>query len=146
MPTSRNVDQVIGAFFMIRRALFDSLSGFDERFFVYYEEVDLSLRARQAGFRSAYFDGARALHHGGVSSDQVRAARLFYSLRGRLLYADKHFTRLGALLVWAVTFYVERPIRTLRALGHGRLARARAPVAPDLSAAYSGGMRSFCPG
>ena len=42
---NRQVDQVMGAFLMIRRALFDALGGFDERFFVYYEDLDLCLRA-----------------------------------------------------------------------------------------------------
>jgi GT2 family glycosyltransferase len=80
---TRDVDQVIGAFFLIRRSLFESLGGFDERFFVYFEEVDLSYRARLAGWRSVYFAGAEAFHHGGLSSGQVRAKRLFYSLRSR---------------------------------------------------------------
>ncbi len=39
---SREVDQVMGAFFLVRRALFETLGGFDERFFVYFEEADLS--------------------------------------------------------------------------------------------------------
>ena len=38
--SSRKVEQLIGAFFMVKRLLFDNLGGFDERFFVYYEEVD----------------------------------------------------------------------------------------------------------
>ncbi len=46
---SRQVDQVIGAFFAVRRSLFETLGGFDERFFVYFEEVDFALRAREAG-------------------------------------------------------------------------------------------------
>jgi GT2 family glycosyltransferase len=45
------VDQVIGAFFVVRRTVFEQLQGFDERFFVYFEEVDFSLRARRAGYQ-----------------------------------------------------------------------------------------------
>ena len=109
--STRDVDQVIGAYFVIRRPLFDRLGGFDERFFVYFEEVDLSLRARLAGFRSVFYSGATAYHKGGLSSDQVKAARLFYSLRGRLLYAWKHFTWLNAWVVMAITFGIEWPVR-----------------------------------
>lgn len=119
-----DVDQVIGAYFVIRRPLFDSLQGFDERFFVYFEEVDLSLRARLAGFRSVFFHGAKAYHKGGLSSDQVKAARLFYSLRGRLLYAWKHFTWMNAWLVMAITFGVEWPARMAVAALKGGTARA----------------------
>lgn len=121
---TRDVDQVIGAYFVIRRALFDTLQGFDERFFVYFEEVDLSLRARLAGYRSVFFHGAKAFHHGGLSSDQVKAARLFYSLRGRLLYAWKHFSAARAWLVMAITFGVEWPVRTVVAAAKGGSAGA----------------------
>jgi GT2 family glycosyltransferase len=122
--TTRDVDQVIGAYFMIRRPLFDTLTGFDERFFVYFEEVDLSLRALHAGYRSVYFDGATAFHTGGLSSDQVKAARLFYTLRGRLLYAWKHFSRLNRWLVLAITLGIEWPARTVRARLQGGTAPA----------------------
>jgi N-acetylglucosaminyl-diphospho-decaprenol L-rhamnosyltransferase len=116
---TRNVDQVIGAFFFVRRAVFDALSGFDERFFVYFEEVDFALRARQRGWRSVYFAGAAAIHHGGVSSGQVRAARLFYSLRSRLLFVEKHASQPAARLVHALTWGIERPLRMLRARAGG---------------------------
>ena len=46
--TSCKVDLVIGAFFLVRRDLFSELGGFDERFFVYFEEVDFTLRALKA--------------------------------------------------------------------------------------------------
>ena len=59
--TTRDVDQVIGAFFLIRRHVFEALGGFDERFFVYYEEVDLSLRARQRGHRLMALLGRRGV-------------------------------------------------------------------------------------
>ena len=114
---------MIGAYFVIRRALFDTLRGFDERFFVYFEEVDLSLRARLAGYRSVFFDGAQAYHKGGLSSDQVKAARLFYSLRGRLLYAWKHFSTVRAWAVMVITFGVEWPARMAVALLKGGTAR-----------------------
>jgi GT2 family glycosyltransferase len=88
---SRVVDQVIGAFFLVRRPLFETLRGFDERFFVYMEEVDFSLRAMQMGWKSVYLTEAQAYHKGGGTSEQVKAARLFYAIRSRILYAYKHF-------------------------------------------------------
>jgi GT2 family glycosyltransferase len=103
----RDVDQVMGAFFLIRRELFESLSGFDERFFVYFEEVDLSLRARQAGWRSCYFPDAQAFHKGGGTSEQVKSQRLFYSLRSRILYGYKHFSCLSATIIMIVSVVFE---------------------------------------
>jgi N-acetylglucosaminyl-diphospho-decaprenol L-rhamnosyltransferase len=88
---SRPVDQVMGAFFLVRRKVFEQLQGFDERFFMYYEDLDFAYRARQAGWLSYYLVGAQALHYGGGASSQVRAKRLYYVLNSRVLYVAKHF-------------------------------------------------------
>lgn len=113
---TREVDHVIGAFFLVRRALFEALGGFDERFFVYLEDLDFSCRARRAGWRSVYLADARAFHAGGGTSNQVKARRLFYSLRSRLLYAFKHFSWLGAMGVLLATLLVEPWSRSALAL------------------------------
>ena len=49
---SRDVDHVIGAFYLVRTSLFRALRGFDEAFFVYFEDLDFSRRAASAGWRS----------------------------------------------------------------------------------------------
>jgi hypothetical protein len=117
---TREVDQVIGAFFMIRRSLFVALNGFDERFFVYFEEVDLCRRARAAGWRSLFVAQAQAFHLGGGSSRGVLDRRLMYSLRSRLLYARKHFGRSETVVTYGATLLVEPFARTLHALLRGR--------------------------
>lgn len=105
---SREVDQVMGAFFLVRRALFETLGGFDERFFVYFEEVDLSLRARLMGWRTVYLSTARAVHFGsGQGRRPAQATRLFYSLRSRLFYAHKHFSRSSAAILTLSTLILE---------------------------------------
>jgi N-acetylglucosaminyl-diphospho-decaprenol L-rhamnosyltransferase len=101
------VDQVIGAFLLIRGRLFASLEGFDERFFMYWEDVDISYRAKMSGWSSYYLARAQAYHKGNASSDQVKPARLFYTLRSRILYAQKHFGRMQAALVALGTVLVE---------------------------------------
>lgn len=114
---TRGVDHVIGAFFLMRRNVFESLGGFDERFFVYLEDLDLSCRARQAGWHTVYLADVQAFHVGGGTSNQVKARRLFYSLHSRLLYAVKHFSRLGAALVFVATLLLEPVSRSALALG-----------------------------
>jgi len=104
------VDQVIGAFFLIRRNVFDLCSGFDEQFFVYFEEVDLSIRAKQLGYLSYFLSNASAFHKGGGCSERVKAARLFYSLRSRILYAKKHYSKLEYVALIALTAF-ELPLR-----------------------------------
>jgi GT2 family glycosyltransferase len=114
--STKFVDHVIGAFFLVRRELFEEISGFDERFFVYLEDLDFSYRAHQAGWRSVYLADAQAFHAGGGTSNQVKARRLFYSLRSRLLYAFKHFSWAGAVMVMLTTLLVEPLSRSALAM------------------------------
>jgi hypothetical protein len=104
---NREVDHVIGAFFLVRRCLFEQLGGFDERFFVYLEDLDFSLRARKSGWTSYYLADSQAYHKGGGTSERVKARRLFYSLRSRILYGYKHFNRTQATLLLVSTLCFE---------------------------------------
>ena len=123
---SRPVDQVMGAFLLIRRSLFQELGGFDERFFVYFDDVDLCLRARRAGWEVLHFAGAEAFHRGCGTTDAVRDLRLFYALRSRILFAAKHFSPAAAALVAAATLTVEPLTRLAHALARRSPADARA--------------------
>jgi len=105
--STRQVDQVIGAFFFLRRSLFEQLKGFDERFFVYYEEVDFSYRAKKVGWQTIYLADSQAFHSGGGTTNKVKARRLFYVLRSRLLYADKHFSPVGFSLIFLEALLLE---------------------------------------
>lgn len=118
---TKRVDQVIGAFFWVRRSLFEKLEGFDERFFVYFEEVDFSYRASRLGLSSIYLGGVQAFHAGGGTSNQVKARRLFYSLRSRLLYVSKHFSIFGIVATLLITLFVEPLSRSAFALARGSL-------------------------
>jgi hypothetical protein len=110
------VDHVIGAFFFIRQSLFTGLHGFDERFFVYLEDLDISLRANLQGWSTFYLADAQAFHKGHGSSEQVKATRLFYSLQSRLLYGYKHFDTVSATLLALATLSVEPFTRSIFAL------------------------------
>ncbi|MBS0444565.1 MAG: glycosyltransferase family 2 protein [Proteobacteria bacterium] len=122
--TTRTVDHVIGAYFFMRLSLFRSLGGFDERFFVYLEDLDFSLRARQAGWSTTYLSTARIFHAGGGSSRQVKAQRLFYSIRSRILYAFKHMPRGRAWTVASLSLFVEPFTRLMLASAHRSAADA----------------------
>ncbi|MET7697865.1 glycosyltransferase family 2 protein [Streptomyces sp. NPDC005485] len=112
---SRRVDQVIGAFFLVRRSLFTELGGFDERYFLYFEETDLALRALQNGWGSYYVQQARVHHIGGVSSSQLGGERLRLSLCSRCLYAFRHWPPGRAWSLVALTLTVEPAARLTRA-------------------------------
>lgn len=114
----RDVDHVIGAFYMIRAELFRTLGGFDERFFVYLEDLDLSLRVRRAGYRVRFIAQPSSYHKGGGTSEKAKAARLFYATRSRILYAFKHFSPgaawghlVATLIIEPVSRIVELTVR-----------------------------------
>ena len=75
--TQRRVDLAIGAALAIRRALLDEIGPFDERFFLYHEEVDFAKRAAAAGWETWYVPASEAVHEG------TGSARGSYSVEGR---------------------------------------------------------------
>lgn len=111
----RQVDHVIGSYFLVRRKLWDQLSGMDERFFVYLEDLDFSLRANRLGWMTWYLAGAKVYHKGGGTSEQIKSTRLFYSLRSRLLYAAKHFGSVEFSIVLLATLFLEPIARLVKA-------------------------------
>ena len=79
--TSREVFGACGAAFLIRRAVFHELDGFDERFFMVYEDVDLSYRARLRGHRVWYAADAIVRHAVSASLGRASANAVFYGQR-----------------------------------------------------------------
>ena len=65
------VDSVRGSFFMIRREVIDELGGLDERYFVWFEEVDYCRQAKSAGWKVMYTPVAKCIDHVGKSFSQV---------------------------------------------------------------------------
>lgn len=84
-----------GACLLIRRAVLEATGGFDERFFMYYEDLDLCKRIRDAGYRLRYLPGPTAVHHWGVSTSQRPSVMLQESHRSRISYFEKHFPGWG---------------------------------------------------
>lgn len=81
MPTAASdVDCVSGCVFLIRRAVLATVGGFDERFFMYYEEADFCERIRRAGHRVRWLPEPAFVHHGGLSASQS-AERTFVAFR-----------------------------------------------------------------
>ncbi len=113
---SRRVDHVMGAFYLVRRSVFERLGGFDEDFFMYFEDVDFSKRVAKLGLESRFLAGARAFHAGGGTSRRVKARRLAYFLRSKLLYARKHHPGWRARAAAAATLVVEPVFRCAGAL------------------------------
>lgn len=88
--TAGDADWLMGAALVIRRELIDELGGFDERFFLFSEEVDLCYRAREAGWRTAFTPDATFVHLGGSSTRPVWSRMYREQLRGHVLFLEKH--------------------------------------------------------
>jgi hypothetical protein len=93
----QDVDWVAGTCLVARRTALAQIGGLDERFFLYWEDVDLGMRLRQAGWRVVFLPTARITHIGG-SSVGAQAQR-WYDRSLVQLYA-KHYGGLLAAGVW----------------------------------------------
>ncbi|MGQ0679149.1 MAG: glycosyltransferase family 2 protein [Actinomycetota bacterium] len=81
------VDWVSGAAMMVRREAFEQVGGFDERYFMYVEDVDLCSRLRRAGWEARYFPAAQMMHHVAGSSRRTPYRMIFHHHRSLLRYA-----------------------------------------------------------
>ncbi|WP_127132633.1 glycosyltransferase family 2 protein [Pseudoflavitalea rhizosphaerae] len=92
---SNEVDVLAGACMLVRRKAIELTGGFDERFFMYAEDIDLSFRIKKAGFRNFYFTGTTIIHFKGESTlKDARYVRHFYE--AMILYVRKHYKGIGA--------------------------------------------------
>jgi N-acetylglucosaminyl-diphospho-decaprenol L-rhamnosyltransferase len=123
---SRDVETMLGAIVLVRRAAFEAIGGYCEDFFFYAEESDLFERLRRAGARVRFEPAARAVHHGGVASQTVDRKELDRRLHeGLRLYAKRFYgeggerrvaraLRWGANLRWWLSFLEWGPRRQAR--------------------------------
>jgi len=95
----REVGSVSGSFMMIRKEALDQVGGFDERFFLYGEDMDICQRIAEKGFRVLYFPEARAIHHHRTSTRKrpVRSTYHFYHSMS-LFYRKHHASGAGRFL------------------------------------------------
>lgn len=87
----QTVDQIMGAFMLIPRSVFDKVGILDERFFNWFEEVDMCRRIWRAGYKIYYFPETKIIHHGGKSFSQetlIKNQKVFFS--SALKYFLKH--------------------------------------------------------
>lgn len=114
--SERYVDQVMGAYMLLCRSTLTNIGIFDERYYVYYEDMDLSLRVKKQGGQVFYTPDIQIYHKGGGTSNQVKDKRLFYSILSRLLFAQKHFSQITFYILVAMSLLIEPFTRMLRSL------------------------------
>jgi N-acetylglucosaminyl-diphospho-decaprenol L-rhamnosyltransferase len=91
-------DWMLGGFLMLRRQMLDELSGFDEGFRLYGEDIDLAYRAAKAGWQRWYVPAAVVQHrHAAVSDRRFLTRHTLWHWRSILRFVRKHPERLRAL-------------------------------------------------
>jgi N-acetylglucosaminyl-diphospho-decaprenol L-rhamnosyltransferase len=117
--SQRDAEFLVGAVLLVRRETLDEVGGFDERFFMFNEEVDLCYRVRAAGWNVVFWPGAEFVHVGGASTATSWPQMYREQLRSHLRFLDKHGgpvqAERGRKLLWVAM--------RLRALVFGILGR-----------------------
>lgn len=108
-----SVPWVLGAALAIRRTAFEQVGGFDESFFMYYEEVDLCRRLRQNGWEIEYVPAAQVIHHGAASTSQVRGDMAVEHFRSTLRYY-RRYLRGARLAFWVSVMRAKMLFRLMR--------------------------------
>jgi N-acetylglucosaminyl-diphospho-decaprenol L-rhamnosyltransferase len=102
-PSERAVGWLSGSCLLMRRAAFEQIGGFDERYFMYMEDVDLGDRLSRAGWLNVYVPDAEILHDKGHSTGRDPARNLAAHHRSTYLYlSDRHAGWQRAPLRWAM--------------------------------------------
>lgn len=101
---THEVDVLAGAFMLLRRSALDKAGLLDEDFFMYGEDIDLSYRIVQAGFKNYYFADTAIIHYKGESTKKgsLNYVRTFYN--AMIIFARKHFSGRQARLYIAMIY------------------------------------------
>jgi N-acetylglucosaminyl-diphospho-decaprenol L-rhamnosyltransferase len=103
--TVRSVDIIAGCFFLIDRDLWVELGGFDPIFFMFGEEADLCLRARQFGGKPMFTPTATIIHYGGASYPD-KAEQLIQTLAARVTLMQRHWSTLSCFIGTKLAYMV----------------------------------------
>lgn len=88
---NHEVPVLAGAFMMVKKNILDKIGGFDESFFMYGEDIDLSYRIQQAGYKNYYFAGSTIIHFKGESTKKgsMNYVHMFYNAMS--IFVRKHY-------------------------------------------------------
>jgi GT2 family glycosyltransferase len=94
LPQKQNneVEVLSGAFMMLSKKAIEATGGFDENFFMYGEDIDLSYRIRLAGMANYYFAGTGILHFKGESTQKISAGYVKHFYGAMRLFVKKHYS------------------------------------------------------
>lgn len=107
------VEVLSGAFMFVRKKVLDITGGFDERFFMYAEDIDLSWRILKAGYKNYYFPETAIIHYKGASTKKdFRYVKQFYLAMSQ--FAKKHYGRGPFSLLLDAGIFLRGGVEVLR--------------------------------
>jgi GT2 family glycosyltransferase len=92
------IDVLSGAFMLMRKEALDKVGLLDEAFFMYGEDIDLSYRLTEGGFKNYYYPHTRIIHYKGESTKKGSLNYVFVFYRAMVIFAEKHFSAKNARL------------------------------------------------
>ncbi|NRB47053.1 MAG: glycosyltransferase [Saprospiraceae bacterium] len=103
---THEVEVLAGAFMWLRKSVIDEIGGLDERFFMYGEDIDLSYRIVQAGYKNYYLPTTTIIHYKGESTKKgsLNYVRTFY--KAMIIFARKHMGKQASLFVLMLQFAI----------------------------------------
>lgn len=114
------VDQPMGTFLMLSRKAMDAIGLMDERFPIFFNEVDWCYRAKAQGWKIYFHPEVTVIHHGGASTRQVRPQMVWESHRSLQKFYEKHYRQRLPVLVYRFIMATITLNAWLRTLGKGR--------------------------
>jgi N-acetylglucosaminyl-diphospho-decaprenol L-rhamnosyltransferase len=125
-PSERSVGWLSGSCLLLRRQAFDSIAGFDERYFMYMEDVDLGDRLMSAGWQNVYAPSAEVLHDKGHSTGRDPARNLAAHHTSTYTFlADRHPRWWQAPLRWTIRSALEARARLVVGSSRRKIAKGR---------------------
>jgi N-acetylglucosaminyl-diphospho-decaprenol L-rhamnosyltransferase len=134
---ARDVDWVSGAAIWLRRDALDAVGGWDERYFMYVEDLDLCWRLQRAGWRVAYEPGGSVVHVQGASTSRRPYRMLLEHHRSAWRFAQRRFTGVRALLLPLAGVYLA--LRAVAAMAEHAVRARTATIRPARGQARAGG-------
>ena len=95
---NHSVDVLSGAFMLMRKETLDKVGLLDETFFMYGEDIDLSYRITQAGYKNYYFAESSIIHYKGESTKKSSVNYVIVFYKAMAIFAKKHFSQNNARL------------------------------------------------
>ncbi|MEX1193074.1 MAG: glycosyltransferase [Brumimicrobium sp.] len=95
---TNEIEILSGAYMFMRKSALEKVGLLDEAFFMYGEDIDLSYRITQGGFKNYYFPKTQIIHYKGESTKKSSINYVFVFYRAMVIFAEKHFSQKNAKL------------------------------------------------